>query len=101
MDSDFIDQIDRTLEFSVQEDFEEIRATASLLWMLSEPDIWPVGYYPQFVERASNKLQEILSSGVYENPDMIAEVEQELKKLQAIQQQLNVDPQKLEKPPQP
>ncbi|WP_417850303.1 hypothetical protein [Thalassoglobus sp.] len=101
METDFIDQIDRTLAFDVQEDFQEIRAAASMLWMLNEPDIWPVGYYLQFVERAVIKLQEILSSGVYANPEMITEVEQELEKLQAIQQQFNVDSSKLDKQLEP
>lgn len=101
LETDFIDQIDHTLAFDVQEDFEEIRAAAALLLMLNEPDFWPVGYYPQFVERAVIKLQEIQSSGVYENPEMITEIEQELKKLQAIQQQFIADEPNLEKPPEP
>lgn len=101
VETDFIDQVDRTLAFDVQEDCEEIRAAASMLWMLNEPDIWPAGYYEQFVDRAVDKYQEILTAKVYRNSHLIAEVKNELDKLQAIQQQLNADPPKLEKPPHP
>ena len=70
--------IDETLASDVRENCEEIRAAASILWMLNEPEIWAAGIYQQFVNRAVTQYKEILSSGVYQNESMLYEVDREL-----------------------
>jgi hypothetical protein len=78
-ESGLAEQVERTLNLDIEDDFEEVRAAAAVLVLLGHNYVWPVEDLDRHLELAASRLEEIIDRDLYEgDEELVASVRGEI-----------------------
>ena len=87
------EHVRETLQGDPQEEYEEIRAAASLVVMLGRAYVWPIEQIDQDLSLAASKLEQLLSVPVLqESEEIIVSIREEIQELRSRIKDSNVEP---------